>query len=82
MGICSSVENGYNIPEIAPIELVDIRQYECNAKERNGIFCVLVDVLFTKVMQYTSSNYILEKMKNIYEKDKKVKKANMQTFWA
>ena len=51
-------------------------------KKLNGIFCVLVDVVFTKVMQYTSSNYILDKMKNIYEEDKKFEKDKLQTFSA
>ena len=72
--------NGYKNLETTLVELADRTLYEYNAKAKNAILCGLANIAFTKVMQYTSSNYILEKMKNIYEKDKKVKKVNMQTF--
>ena len=49
-----SIENGYNIPKIASIE-VDKRKYECNSWDRNSILCGLVDSDFTKVMKCTST---------------------------
>ena len=44
------VENGYDVPKIAPVDVVDRSKYEYDARARNALLCGLVDSEFTKVM--------------------------------
>ena len=51
---------------------------ECVGK--NFILCKLVEVEFTKLMQYTKMKEVLDKLRSIYEGDEKVKKSKLQTL--
>ena len=80
--IWQSVENGYNAPKTAPVDIVDRRLYEYNARARNAILCGLEDSEFTKVVQCNSTKEIWDKLKIIYEGDEQFKMVKFQTFSA
>lgn len=70
---------GY-ITLVAPKNPTKIRLYENNSKAKNVIMCGLVDSKLLKVMSYSFSKDVWEKLRKIYEGDNKVKKAKMQIF--
>ena len=78
--VWQSIENGYNVPVTTPINPLERRHCECNARERNALLCGLADIGFTKVMHFDSTKDVWDKLRNIYEGDEKVKKEKLHTY--
>jgi hypothetical protein len=53
---------------------------ENNSKTINALLNGLSDIVFTKVAHCKSTKDILDKLRNIYEGDSKVKAAKLQTY--
>ena len=53
---------------------------ECNEKEMYSHLGVLIGSELVKVMHYTSVKEIWDKIKNVYEGDRKVKGAKLKTY--
>ena len=53
---------------------------ECNAKAMYAPLGGLIGWEFVKVMHYTSTKEIWDKLKNVYEGDGKVKRGNLQAY--
>jgi hypothetical protein len=53
---------------------------ENNSKAKNALLNGLSDTVFTKVAHCKYTKEIWDKLQNIYEGDKKVKEAKLQTY--
>jgi hypothetical protein len=75
------VENGYTRLTTTLIATVTkIKLMECNAKAMYVILGGLIGSEFVKMMHYTSTKEIWDKLKNVYEGDGKVKGEKLQTY--
>ena len=63
-----------------PTDIVELGEYEGNAKALNSILNGLTDSVFTKFMQYTSAKQAWDKLKIIYEGESKVKESKLHTY--
>ena len=63
-----------------PTDIVELGEYEVNAKARNAILSGLTNTVFTKVMQCTSTKQACDKLNIIYEGASKVKESKLQTY--
>ena len=75
-----SVMNGYTVPTAIPTDNASKKLYESNGKAVSAILGSLADSVFVKVMHCNSAKEIWDKLKTIYEGDKKVKEAKLQTY--
>ena len=69
-----------NIGNQYPMDLVELGEYEGNAKALNAILSGLTNSIFTKVMQYISTKQDWDKLKIIYEGEYKVRESKLQTY--
>ena len=68
-------------PTTTPVEFsTERRLMECNAKSRYALLGVLIGSKFIKVMHYSSTKEIWDKLKNVYEGDGKFKGVKLQTY--
>ena len=75
------VENGYNGPTTTPVtSATERRLMECNSKAMYALLGGLIGSKFVKVMHCTSTKEIWDKLKNVYEGDRKVKGEKIQTY--
>jgi hypothetical protein len=58
----------------------EVKLSENNSKDKNTLLNGLSDTVFTKVAHCKSAKEILDKLRNIYEGDSKVKEAKLQTY--
>jgi hypothetical protein len=65
--ICQSVVTGYTVPKNPPMDNIEKKDSEHNAKAMNAILCGLSESIFFKVMHCESKKYIWEKIQSIYE---------------
>ena len=63
-----------------PIDIVELGEYEGNAKDLNAILSGLTNNVFTKVMQCTSAKKSWDQLNIIYEGASKVKESKLQTY--
>ena len=70
----------YKIDDKAPIDSVELSQYEFNAKSLNAFMSGLKNYVFTKVMRCKISKQAWDKLKIIYEGESKVKESKLQTY--
>ena len=76
-----SIEDGYTVPDTTTVVGTNkMRLLECNSKSMYAIQGGIIGSKFVKVMHYTSTNEIWDKLKNVYEGDGKVKGAKIQTY--
>ena len=74
-------EKDLNIGNQYPTDTVELGEYDGNAKSRlNAILSGLTNLVFTKVMQCTSTKQAWDKLKIIYEGESKVKESKLQTY--
>ena len=62
---------GYKEPSSPPINYVDKKLYESNAKSHNAIVNGLIELAYVKAMHCTSAKKVWDKLQKIYERDKK-----------
>ena len=74
------VENGYKVPKTSPKDVYELTKYNTNSKARNHILNALDKLVFVKVMHYTYSKQIRDKLQTTYEGGKKVKTIKPQTY--
>jgi len=67
------INTGYTFPSTTPIDLVEKKKYETNAKVVNTLLRFLSQSKFIKVMQYKSAKEIWDKIVLSYEGDEQVK---------
>ena len=65
-----------------PTDAVDKKLFENDSKARNALMCGLSDSELVKVMSCKTSKEIWDKLQSIYEGDKKIKEAKLQTYRA
>ena len=75
-----SVLNGYTEPEGGPVDSEAKKAYCYNQKAVNAIFSALDKSMMAKVMDCDSAKDIWGRLKSIYERDEKIRKAKLQTF--
>ena len=81
LDVWSAIENGYTGPTTTPVATATkIRLMECNEKAMYSLVGGLIGLEFVKVMHFTSTKEILDKLKNVYEGDGKVKGVKLQTY--
>lgn len=73
-----SVENRYKPPKNPPTDLDEKKACNCNYKARHNILNALSPTIHSKVISFNSSKEVWDKLKNIYECDKKVKQVKLQ----
>ena len=76
----ATTEKEQNIGSQYPTYMVELGQYEGNAKALNAILGSLTHSVFTKVMQCTSAKQAWDKLRIIYEGESKVKECKLQTY--
>ena len=62
------------------MDIVELGEYEGNAKSLNAILSGLTNSVFTKVIQCTYPKQAWDKLKIIYEGEYKVKESKLQTY--
>lgn len=68
-----SVENGYKPSKTPPIDPNEKKVCNCNYKEMHNILNELSPTIQIKVICYTTTKEVWDKLKKIYEGDEKVK---------
>lgn len=74
------VERGYQYPAVVPIDPVEKKSYETNAKFINALLGSLSESEFVKVMQLNTAKVIWDKSIQSYEGDSQVKPSKLQTL--
>ena len=69
----------YKIADNLPTYILELDQYEGNAKALNSILSGLTKFLLVKFMQYKTAKQTSHKLKIVYEGACKVKESNLQT---
>jgi hypothetical protein len=77
--VWQSIVDGYKAREVPPGNDKAVKLSENNSKSKNALLNGLSDTVFTKVSHCKSAKEILDKLRNIYEGDTKVKATNLQT---
>lgn len=62
---------GYTVPTTPPTDDANKKLYDCSVKARNDILCGLTKSVYIKVMHYKSVKEVWDKLKNIYEGEKR-----------
>ena len=70
--VWATTQQDHKIGNQYPTYTVELGEYEGNAKALNAILSGLINSVFTKVMQCTSSKQAWDKLKIIYEGEYKV----------
>ena len=70
----------YKIDGQAPIDSMELSQYEGNSKSLNAILSGLTNSIFTKVMRCKTAKQAWDKLKIIYEGESKGKESKIQTY--
>ena len=70
--VWEATEKDLKIGNQYPTDIVELGEYEGNAKSLNAILSGLTNLVFTKVMQCTSAKQAWDKLKIIYEGESKV----------
>ncbi|XP_059066273.1 uncharacterized protein LOC131857603 [Cryptomeria japonica] len=78
--VWQSMVDGYTPPSTPLTDIAGKRKSENNAKVEHALLCSLADSEFTKVMHCKSAKEIWNKLKGIYEGDKKVREAKVQSL--
>lgn len=52
--------------------------YDSNVKAKNAILNGLIEAMYVKLMHCTSEKYILDKLKNIYEGEKRLRRLSFK----
>jgi hypothetical protein len=78
--VWQSIVDGYIAPTVPPTNDKAVKLGENNSKAINALLNGLSDTVFTKVAHCKSAKDILDKLRNIYEGDSKVKTTKLQTF--
>ena len=76
--IWKSIENGYKVPKIIPIDADELAQYTNNSKARNHLLGAINESVFNKVMNCPSAKEMWDKLQTTYEGDSKVKEGKLQ----
>jgi hypothetical protein len=76
--ILYSVINGYVIPNNAPTDPNEKKLMSCNSKFKHVILAALAPTIAIKVMGYSTTKDVWDKIKSIYEGDPKVKQVKLQ----
>jgi hypothetical protein len=78
--IWQSIVDGYTVPTVPPANDKEVKLVQNNSKATNELLNGLSETIFTKVAHCKSSKENLDKLRNIYEGDKKVKEEKLQTY--
>ena len=78
--VWAAAEKEVTVRNQYPTDTVELGQYEGNAKALNAILSGLKNIVFTKVMQCTSSKQAWDKLNIVYEGASKVKESKLQTY--
>ena len=73
-----SVVNGYVIPNNAPTDTNEKKLMSCNSKSRHAILGGLAPTIARKVMGFSTTMEVWDKLKRIYDGDPKVKQVKLQ----
>jgi len=74
------MEKGYQYPAPVPMDPIERKTYEINAKAVNTLLGSLSESEFVKVMQLNTAKEIWDKIIKSYEGDSQVKHAKLQTL--
>ena len=77
--VWEATEKEYKIAENLPTHILELDQYEGNAKSLNSILSGLKNFLLVKFMRYKTAKQAWHKLKIVYEGACKVKESNIQT---
>ena len=75
-----ATEKEYKIAYNLPTNILELEQYEGNAKSLNSILSGLTNYVFVKVMRCKTSKQVWNKLKILYEGASKVKESKFQTY--
>jgi hypothetical protein len=78
VGIWLSVFNGYKVPKNTPTDPDEKKLMRCNSKPRHVIISGLTPTVSSKVMSWSTTKEVWDKIQNIYEGDPKVKQVKLQ----
>jgi len=73
-----SLFNGYNAPKTTPTDPYEKKSMRWYAKDRHVILGGLTPTIASKVMSYSTTKEVWDKLKNIYEGDPKFKQVKLQ----
>ena len=76
--VWASIVNVYKVPNTLPTNLDEKRKYETDMKDKFSILSNLSKDVFVKVMHYSSSKEVWDKLKKTYHGNDKVKEAKIQ----
>ena len=76
----AATEKEFKIVDNLPTDILELDQYEGNAKSLNSILSGLTNTIFVKVMRCTTAKQAWDKLKIVYEGTSKVKESNIQTY--
>ena len=78
--VWEATEKEHNIGNLYHTNTLELGEYEGNTKALNAILSGLTNIVYTKVMQCTSTKQAWDKLKIIYEGESKVKESKLQTY--
>ena len=78
--VWEETEKEYKIEDQAPTNIVELAQYEGNAKSLNAILSGITNSVFTKVMRCKTAKEVWDKFKIIYEGESKVKGSKLHIY--
>ena len=78
--IWTIVTDGYKPPKTRPSTSEEIEECQNNATAMNAILAGLGETEFFKVMNYSTTKEIWDKLETIYQGDSKVQQAKLQTY--
>ena len=78
--VWEATQQDHKIRNQYPTDALELGEYEGNSKSLNAILSGLTNLVFTKVMQCTSSKQAWDNLKVIYEGESKVNESKLQTY--
>jgi hypothetical protein len=78
--VWKSIVDGYTTPAVPPTNDKAVKLSENNSKAITALLNGLSDTVFTKVAHCKSTKDIWDKLRNIYERESKVKEGKLQTY--
>ena len=78
--VWEATEKEYKIIDNLPADILELDQYEGNAKSLNSILSGLTNYVFTKVMRCKTTKQAWDKLNIIYERTYKAIESKLQTY--
>ena len=78
--VWEAIEKEYKIEDSLPIDILELYQYDNNAKSLNSILSGSTNYVFVKFMRCKIGKQAWDKLNIIYEGASKVKESKLQTY--